>query len=72
MILPTDGNFVGQIHFLDKDGFEIKNDYFNLGDNVPVAPYSEHTFTGRVSGQDAVKQSLRKKKPPRVGRSKNG
>jgi hypothetical protein len=38
---PTDGNFVGQVHFLDKDGFEIKNDSFNLGDNVLIAPHSE-------------------------------
>jgi hypothetical protein len=56
MILPTDGNFVGQIHFLDKDGFEIKNDYFNLGDNVLVTPHSEHTFTGSTffyNGQNA-------------------
>lgn len=43
---PTDGNFVGQVHFLDKDGFEIKNDYFNLTDNVLVAPHSEHIFAG--------------------------
>jgi len=40
------GNFVGQVHFVDKDGFEIKNDSFNLGDNVLVAPHSEHTFIG--------------------------
>lgn len=43
---PTDGNFVGQVHFLDNDGFEIKHDYFNLGDDVLVAPHSEHTFAG--------------------------
>lgn len=42
----TPGNFVGQVHFLDKDGFEIANDYFNLGDNLLVPPGSEHIFSG--------------------------
>jgi hypothetical protein len=44
--LSEAGNFVGQVHFLDKDGFEIRNDYFNLGDNFLIAPHSEHTFVG--------------------------
>jgi hypothetical protein len=38
--------FVGQVHFLDKDGFEIRSDYFNLIDSELVAAHSEHTFTG--------------------------
>jgi hypothetical protein len=32
--------------FLDKDGFEIEKDYFNLSEEMPVDPHSARTFSG--------------------------
>ena len=42
------GDFVGDVHFLDKDGFEVSNDVVNL-DDVLIEPNSEGTFTGQRS-----------------------
>jgi hypothetical protein len=39
------GDFVGEVHFLDKDDFQVSDDVVNL-DDVLIAANSEGTFTG--------------------------
>jgi hypothetical protein len=42
------GDFVGEVHFLDNDGFEVSNDVVNL-DDVLIGANTEGTFTGQRS-----------------------
>jgi hypothetical protein len=42
------GDFVGEVHFLDKDDFQVSDDVVNL-DDVLIAGNSDGTFTGQRS-----------------------